>query len=1136
MAYVQEDGCGTHVVARGSARCPGATLIAPKQGVAPINHRPVWHDADVAARLRSERFVGREREIARIAVALEAVADGHSGRILLSGPGGAGVSRLVDESIRRVGRLAEPFTILRWRAVAGRRGEAYHPVSEGIRPYLARLARPERARVVGPGADALSALLPGIRGRDPGDGPRQLRVGPERRAARLAEAVLGMLERASERRPVFLVLEDLHLADAATRALAVFLARVSRPSRLCILVTHGTDRLVRGDPFLADLAAITDTADPPDRLELGPLSRDELADLVAGIEGERPSASLLLLAAERSGGNPLLAEEVLAARRELSGVSLGSTLDELVAARLARRSPECRRALRLLALAEEPLRREALQRVAAAFEVDATGLPPRSTGRPRRAAAGLDADLRAGLDEGIESGFVTELPDGAVEIRHELVARAIAADLLPMQRRRYHVAFAAASAERPAVRARHCLAAHETEAAREAILEAADEAAARGAAADQLALLELAMELGAAEVGDRGTTGLLLLETADVALAAGRPDRALAYLESAGARFGEREDRARLAGLHERLGRVARMLGDHDRALSEHRRAASLAPAGANALRANALGSLAQTLMLLGQFAEAETVARQAIEVARTVGREARAAEGHATCTLGIARAWSAAPADAIDLLGRAREIAAEVGDADDWFRATLNLTTALTLLHRGEEAIAVTMEAIERARRDGVEAVYGNALRGNVAEALFLTGRWSEAREAIRLALEWSPAADAFADAAITSAMLEVESASDERAARLLGRRLLELRNAPDPQSVVPASRAAASFALWRGDVEDAGRAAELGWSMVRDSEDWVLAARMAATYLEVQAAIVADAHDRRALSDLAAARQRAAQALSEAERILRSSGVPSDAASRSEAEAQLATARAYAARLSGRDAPVLWDTAAQAWERVGDPYQVARARWRQAEASLPARDAREGRAAARGPLLEAVRIARELGAVPLLRQLEELARRGLITLPPVPPGEADGDEVIPVETIGSERAATRLVPTGPGIGSAIPGPASTNGHAARYDRSASRGAAGAITVPSGRIAEAFVGPPPVRSEPAFGLSKRELEVLRLIVQGRTNRDIGERLFISQKTVAVHVRSILSKLGVSGRIEAGMLAMRLDLVAWQRT
>src|SRR5205814_7563576 len=100
-------------------------------------------------------------------------------------------------------------------------------------------------------------------------------------------------------------------------------------------------------------------------------------------------------------------------------------------------------------------------------------------------------------------------------------------------------------------------------------------------------------------------------------------------------------------------------------------------------------------------------------------------------------------------------------------------------------------------------------------------------------------------------------------------------------------------------------------------------------------------------------------------------------------EADANLATARAFAARLDGRDDPVLWDAAAQGWERAGEPYQVARARWRQAEAALPGRDARVARAAARGPLLEAARIARELGARPLLRELTNLASRALITLP---------------------------------------------------------------------------------------------------------------------------------------------------------
>jgi DNA-binding CsgD family transcriptional regulator len=68
-----------------------------------------------------------------------------------------------------------------------------------------------------------------------------------------------------------------------------------------------------------------------------------------------------------------------------------------------------------------------------------------------------------------------------------------------------------------------------------------------------------------------------------------------------------------------------------------------------------------------------------------------------------------------------------------------------------------------------------------------------------------------------------------------------------------------------------------------------------------------------------------------------------------------------------------------------------------------------------------------------------------------------------------------------------------------------------------------------PARTD-TFGLSGREREVLALIAEGRTNREIGERLFISQKTVGVHVGRILDKLNVSGRVEAAAVAIRLGL------
>src|SRR5437870_2143649 len=296
------------------------------------------------ARFSSERFVGRERELSHLAVALEAAADGRSPRILVSGAGGSAVSRLVGEAGRRVGRLSEPFQVVRCAAVTARARAAYGPIVEGFTPWLAALDDAELQRVASAGAEPVARILPAIAPRLGGAirHARRESIAPERRGAWIAESVQGLLERAGEQRPILLVLEDLHHADAGTRGLATFLARVARPARVCLVLTYGIDRISRGHPLVPELSAITTSADPPARLELGPLDRFDLAQLVTEIEGERPTAAALLLVAERSGGDPLIAEEVLAARRELPGLSLGSTLEELVLPRPRRRASECR--------------------------------------------------------------------------------------------------------------------------------------------------------------------------------------------------------------------------------------------------------------------------------------------------------------------------------------------------------------------------------------------------------------------------------------------------------------------------------------------------------------------------------------------------------------------------------------------------------------------------------------------------------------------------------------------------------------------------------------------------------------------------------------------------------------------------
>ncbi len=61
--------------------------------------------------------------------------------------------------------------------------------------------------------------------------------------------------------------------------------------------------------------------------------------------------------------------------------------------------------------------------------------------------------------------------------------------------------------------------------------------------------------------------------------------------------------------------------------------------------------------------------------------------------------------------------------------------------------------------------------------------------------------------------------------------------------------------------------------------------------------------------------------------------------------------------------------------------------------------------------------------------------------------------------------------------------------------------------------------------------LSARELEVLRLLAQGLSNRAIGEALFISDRTVQAHLTNIYAKLGVTTRLDAVLTAIRRGLL-----
>jgi DNA-binding NarL/FixJ family response regulator len=69
------------------------------------------------------------------------------------------------------------------------------------------------------------------------------------------------------------------------------------------------------------------------------------------------------------------------------------------------------------------------------------------------------------------------------------------------------------------------------------------------------------------------------------------------------------------------------------------------------------------------------------------------------------------------------------------------------------------------------------------------------------------------------------------------------------------------------------------------------------------------------------------------------------------------------------------------------------------------------------------------------------------------------------------------------------------------------------------------------VRARPTHGLSARELEVLRLVASGKSNREIASTLVISEHTVARHLQNIYAKLGLSSRTAATAFAFEHELL-----
>ena len=165
-------------------------------------------------------------------------------------------------------------------------------------------------------------------------------------------------------------------------------------------------------------------------------------------------------------------------------------------------------------------------------------------------------------------------------------------------------------------------------------------------------------------------------------------------------------------------------------------------------------------------------------------------------------------------------------------------------------------------------------------------------------------------------------------------------------------------------------------------------------------------------------------------------------------------------------------WRAAITAWDDIGHRYNGAYARLRFAEAMLDLERTRPPAPEVITALQAGARAAEEMGAIPLRDETVALARRARIEVSQVSPvAPADGRAIV-------ERDDA---PPG-GSGSVV-------------------------------------------------LTERERDVLRLVALGHTNREIGDQLFISEKTVSVHVSNAMAKLGALSRYEAAATAQRLDLL-----
>jgi DNA-binding SARP family transcriptional activator len=252
-------------------------------------------------------FVGRERELALLTRGLDDALAGRGRIFLLSGEPGIGKSRLADELAARArARGAEVRFGRCWEAGGA---PAYWPWTQALRVHI-RETEPQVLREeAGSGAAELAQLLPELREILPGL-PERDSLASEGARFRLFDATVEFLRRASARRPLVLVLDDLHAADTPSLLLLQFLAQELGSSRLLVLGAFRDADPVPGRALGAMLAEVT--REPVTRrVPLASLSALDVARYVEQSASEIASPELIAALYDETEGNPLFLGETV---------------------------------------------------------------------------------------------------------------------------------------------------------------------------------------------------------------------------------------------------------------------------------------------------------------------------------------------------------------------------------------------------------------------------------------------------------------------------------------------------------------------------------------------------------------------------------------------------------------------------------------------------------------------------------------------------------------------------------------------------------------------------------------------------------------------------------------------------------